>query len=495
MNKKKITRALGAAAMAASVGAALLVATPANAHTAPPITITIWTFGDVIQPGMVRAYKKIHPEVTLSLKKSDLDPSMTNLQASCSAYVQSNRLGNPPDIAAVEVSYSGYWRAYPRCFTDLRTLNTSNANANAKSEVPTSSNIAANLNATDIKNNYLPWRWEQGVGYNDSVIGIPTDVGGLEVAYRVDLFKKAGLPTNRDQVSKLWPTWDKFIETGKKYMTKISAADKKKGVGFIDNVGTIYAASMNQGTYKFYKNNGTDAGELVYKVRGKIPVYDPKTKKQKLDSKKKPMWTTGWTLNPNITKAWNYTIKANDAGIGTRIGQYTTDWNVGMTNGKFATILAPAWMMDYIKGQAPTTKGKWDIASLPGGGGNQGGTQLTIPAWSTPERKQAAWDFINWYLAPEQQLTVFKTYGLFPSTKSIYSDPALVNYKDPFFNNAPVGKIYLTGIQKLKPIFEGKLQRAIDQVIGAGLGRVAAKKNTSLQSQIQVLSDIDKAVK
>jgi cellobiose transport system substrate-binding protein len=90
---------------------------------------------------------------------------------------------------------------------------------------------------------------------------------------------------------------------------------------------------------------------------------------------------------------------------------------------------------------------------------------------------------------------VFKTYGLFPSTKSIYSDPALVNYKDPFFNNAPVGKIYLTGIQKLKPIFEGKLQRAIDQVIGAGLGRVAAKKNTSLQSQIQVLSDIDKAVK
>jgi ABC-type glycerol-3-phosphate transport system substrate-binding protein len=137
MNKKKITRALGAAAMAASVGAALLVATPANAHTAPPITITIWTFGDVIQPGMVRAYKKIHPEVTLSLKKSDLDPSMTNLQASCSAYVQSNRLGNPPDIAAVEVSYSGYWRAYPKCFTDLRTLNTSNANSNAKSEVST----------------------------------------------------------------------------------------------------------------------------------------------------------------------------------------------------------------------------------------------------------------------------------------------------------------------------------------------------------------------
>ena len=495
MNKKKITRAAAAAAMIATVGSGLLVATPARA-TATPVTLTIWTFGDVIEPALVRAYKVIHPEVTLSLKKADLDPSMTNLQASCSAYVQSHRLGNPPDIAAVEVSYSGYWRAYPQCFTDLRNMNTSSANAAAQSLVASSSNIAANLNATDIKPNYLPWRWEQGVGYNNEVIGIPTDVGGLEVAYRTDLFKKAGLPTDRAKVSALWPTWDKFIAVGKKYVSKLSAADKKKGFGFIDNVGTIYAASMNQGDYKFYKNNGTDSGQLVYKVKGKIPVYDAKTKKQKIDPKtKKPMWTTGWKLNDNITKAWDYTVKANDAGIGTRIGQYTSDWNVGMTKGTFATILAPAWMMDYIKGQAPTTKGKWDIASLPGGGGNQGGTQLTIPAWSTTERKQAAWDFINWYLAPQQQLTVFKTYGLFPSTKSIYSDPALVNYKDPFFNNAPVGKIYLTGIQKLKPIFEGKLQRAIDQAIGAGLGRVAAKKNTSLQSQIQVLADLDKITK
>lgn len=479
--------------MIATVGAGLLVAAPAKA-TAPAVTLTIWTFGDVIEPAMLRAYKVIHPEVTIALKKADLDPSMTNLTTSCSAYVQSHRIGSPPDIAAVEVSYSGYWRAYPQCFTDMRTLSTSSANANAQSLVASSSNIAAGLSANDIKNNYLAWRWAQGTGYNDSVIGIPTDVGGLEVAYRTDLFKKAGLPTDRAKVSALWPTWDKFIAVGKQYMTKVSKADKKKGVGFIDNVGTIYAASMNQGEYKYYENNGTDAGKLVYKVQGMAPVYDPKTKAQKIDPKtKKPMFKKGWVLNPNITKAWDYTIKADDAGIGTRIGQYTSDWNVGMTKGTFATILAPAWMMDYIKGQAPTTKGKWNIASLPGGGGNQGGTQLTIPKWSA--HTQEAWDFINWYLAPQQQLTVFKTYGLFPSTKSIYNDPALTGFKDPFFSNSPVGSIYLTGIQKLKPIFEGKLERAIDQAIGAGLGRVAAKKQTSLQSQVQVMIDLDKATK
>ena len=493
MSNKKFTRSLAGVAMIATVGAGLLVATPARA-TAPAVTINIWTFGDVIEPALLRAYKVIHPEVTIALKKADLDPSMTNLTTSCSAYVQSHHLGSPPDIAAVEVSYSGYWRAYPQCFTDMRTLSTSAANANAQSLVPSSSNIAAGLSATDIKNNYLAWRWAQGTGYNDSVIGIPTDVGGLEVAYRTDLFKKAGLPTDRAKVSALWPTWDKFIAVGKKYMAKVSKADKKKGVGFIDNVGTIYAASMNQGEYKYYNNNGTDAGQLVYKVQGNAPVYDPKTKAQKIDPKtKKPMFKKGWVLNPNITKAWDFTIKADNAGIGTRIGQYTSDWNVGMTKGTFATILAPAWMMDYIKGQAPTTTGKWNIASLPGGGGNQGGTQLTIPKWAA--HPQEAWDFINWYLAPQQQLTVFKTYGLFPSTKTIYNDAALTGFKDPFFSNAPVGSIYLTGIQKLKPIFEGKLERAIDQAIGAGLGRVAAKKQTSLQSQVQVMIDLDKATK
>ncbi len=409
--------------------------TPARA--ADPVTITIWTFGDVIEPALVKDYKALHPEVTLQIKKSDLDPlNGTNMVTACTA-------GNGPDIAAVEVSYSGYWRSYPRCFTDLRTIK----NSDGKS-------------AKDIAGDYLPWRWAQGVGYDDSVIGIPTDVGGLEVAYRTDLFKKAGLPTDRTKVSALWPTWDKFIATGKQYMKSVSAADKKSGVGFMDSAGTIYSAVLNQGTTKYYLNDGTDTGKLVY------------------------------ATNPQVKKAWDTTITALNAGIGTRISQFTADWNVGMTKGTFAAMLAPAWMMDYIKSQAPDTAGKWDIASMPGGGGNQGGTQLTIPA--SAKNKQAAWDFISWYLAPAQQLKVFKTYGLFPSTPSLYTDPALTGFSDPFFNNAPVGKIYSAGILKLKPIFEGKLNRAIDQAMGAGLGRVASKKQTAAQSWAQVLSDLKK---
>ena len=419
----------------------------APAKAAEPVTITIWTFGDVIQRNLVAEYKVLHPEVTLQIKKSDLDPlNGTNMVTACTAKTGA-------DIVAVEVSYSGYWRSYPKCFQDLRQMKTSGE---------PSAGIAAGQSAKDIEKNYLPWRWQQGVAFDGSVIGIPTDVGGLEVAYRVDLFKAAGLPTNRDAVSKLWPTWDKFIETGKQYVSKLSAADKKAKKGFIDNAGTIYSAIMNQGTAKYYSNDGTEKGKLIYDT------------------------------NPQVKLAWNTTIKAFNAGIDTRIGQYSSDWNIGMNKGTFATILAPAWMMDYIKAQAPDTSGKWDIANIPGGGGNQGGTQLSIPSYA--QNKQAAFDFITWYLAPEQQLKVFKTYGLFPSTSVLYKDSALLDYKDPFFNNAPVGRIYSEGVSKLKPIFEGKLQRAIDQAIGSGLARVAAKKQTSDKSWAQVLSELKKVV-
>lgn len=443
--KFKTKGAVAIAVIIAITTGALVV--PAKAAT--PVTITIWTFGDVIQRQLVAEYKQLHPEVSLEIKKSDLDPlNGTNMVTACSS-----RTG--ADIVAVEVSYSGYWRSYPKCFQDLRQMKTSG-------EPNATSPIAAGLTANDLEKDYLPWRWNQGVAYDDSVIGIPTDVGGLQVAYRTDLFKKAGLPTERVAVGKLWPTWDKFIATGQKYLKSLSKADIKAGKGFIDNSGTIYAAIMNQGTSKYYTNDGTDAGKLIY------------------------------STNPQVKKGWDTTVKALDAGIGTRIGQYTSDWNIGMNKGTFATILAPAWMMDYIKAQAPDTKGKWDIAALPVSGGNQGGTQLSIPSYA--KNKQAAYDFITWYLNPAQELKVFKTYGLFPATQSLYDDAAFIEYKDPFFNNAPVGKIYAEGILKLKPIFEGKLERAIDQAIGAGLGRIAAKKMTSAKSWETVLSDLKKVV-
>ena len=509
MKFKKLTAAIALTGLVIGAGVSSATAAATEEKVTITKTITIWTFGDVIEPNLILQYKKVHPDIQLEIKKSDLAAmNGTDMTAACTS-----KTG--PDLVAVEVQYSGKWRSYPKCFTDLKTMRTSSANttmttifkthkkgqdnyydldangdrikvANANYYIDSTGakvnvgSVKAGQSATTIKPNFIPWRWEQGVGHDGSVIGIPTDVGGMEVLYRTDLFVKAGLitkkqsdnGTGRDIVSKMWPTWDKFIATGKKYVSKLSAADKKKGVGFIDNVGGIFTAMLNQAKEKYYHDNGSDAGTIY--------GTNPKTKK------KEPIYS----YSPQIKAAWDNVIIADKAKIGTRTAQFSPDWPVGMNNGKFAVIMAPAWMMDYVKQQAPLTKGKWDVASLPGGGGNLGGTQLGITSYS--DAKQEAWDFLSWYLAPEQQLQVFRTYGLFPSTKSIYNDPSVKDYKDPFFNNAPVGKIYSTGILELKPIFEGELNPVIDKAFGDGLGRVSAGKKTSAASWKITMDELKK---
>jgi len=509
MKFKKFAAGIALAGLVLGAGVSSATAAPTEEKVEITKKVTIWTFGDVILPNLVLQYKKVHPDIQLEIKKSDLAAmNGTDMTAACTS-----RTG--PDIVAVEVQYSGKWRSYSRCFQDLKKMRTSSANAKMTTtfktkkkgtdnfyeldaqgnrikvdnsnfyidatgaRVPVGS-VKAGVSATTIKPNFLPWRWEQGVGHDGTVIGIPTDVGGMEVLYRTDLFVKAGLitaaqsknGTGRDIVSKMWPTWDKFIETGKKYVSKLSAADKKKGVGFIDNVGGIFTAMLNQAPEKYYKDNKTDAG-TIYGI-------NPKTKK------KEPIYS----FSPQIKKAWDNVIVADKARIGTRTAQFSPDWPVGMNNGKFAVIMAPAWMMDYVKQQAPLTKGKWDVASLPGGGGNLGGTQLGITSYS--DAKQEAWDFLAWYLAPEQQLQVFRSYGLFPSAKSIYNNSSVKDFKDPFFNNAPVGKIYAEGILKLKPIFEGEMNPVIDKAFGDGLARVSAGKKTSSASWKITMDELKK---
>lgn len=427
MNRKISIRS----AMAVLVVASLTLVGIQPAHAAKT-QVTIWSYGNVIEPWGEQEYERLNPNIDLKIKKNSMDAHHQSL-------ITAFKANTTPDIAAIEVSYSGFFRSYPKYFT--------------------------NLNGLVKESDYLDWRWDQGVGNDGKVIGIPTDVGGLQVAYRKDLFKAHGLPTDREAVGKLWPTWQAFIETGKKYVSKLSTTEKnsckvkKVCYGFIDNAGTMYPAILNQGTKKYYETNGT----LIY------------------------------NSNANVKTAFTTTATAMNSGISTRINQFTSDWNAGMMKGVFATVLAPAWMLDYIKQQAKSTSGKWDVADLPGGGGNLGGSQLSVPTAAKHPAEAKA--FIKWYLSPAIQLQIFKKYGLFPSASSLYDDKALTEYKDPFFSNAPIGKIYVTGARQLRPIFEGKNQRAIDNYFGQALAKVAVGKMTASAAWTDAINQISKNIR
>ncbi|MGI9585277.1 MAG: ABC transporter substrate-binding protein, partial [Acidimicrobiia bacterium] len=271
--------------------------------------LSLWTFGAMCLDTVIAEWAESNPGVSVEIKEAGYDEHHEALFAALAT-------GEVPDMGAVEVGYSSLFRSAPDQFVDLNTLG-----------------------AEDIKNDYLPWRWEAGVAADGRVIGIPTDTGGMAVAYRRDLFEAAGLPTDRDEVSALWPTWEDFIAVGEQF---VANSDTK----FIDSGGTVYDAVLRQGREMYY-TTPDEAGntELIYET------------------------------NPQNLKAWDVAMAAIDSGLSAAYSNFSPEWNAAMANGDYAVLMAPAWMMGYIQGQAPDTAGMWDIALMPEGGGNWGGTQ------------------------------------------------------------------------------------------------------------------------
>ena len=124
-------------------------------------------------------------------------------------------------------------------------------------------------------------------------------------------------------------------------------------------------------------------------------------------------------------------------------------------------------MIGYIKGKAGEAgAGKWNVTSLPGGaGGNWGGSYMGIPASS--QHKEEAAKLITWLTAPEQQAKVFAKVGNFPSTTQAITEVS--GATDPYFNGAPIGKIFSTSatsapVQILGPQ-DGVVKNAMTQAL------------------------------
>lgn len=400
--------------LAASVAAAPVVAQD-------PVTLDFTVFGDMGLDELVTQYQTEHPNIKINFQQAGYQEHHDQLLAGLAS-------GVVPDIAAIEVGFMSKFKAQPENFKNL-----------------------LEYGAADLEKDYLPWRWEQAVSADgSSVIGIPTDVGGMAMCYRTDLFEAAGLPTDPTEVAALWPDWDGFIKAGQQY---VAGSGGKK---FIDSAqGTIFNLAARQGDEEYYKTG------------------DPNT--------------TIYDTNPQVKTAFDLAVKGSEAGISANIQQFTDAWNASMSNGDFAALGCPAWMMGYIQGQAPDTTGKWEITSIPGAGGNWGGTHLTIPAGAA--HPQEAWDFIKWALSPENQLAVFKLHGNFPSVPALYSTADIQDFSNPFFSNAPVGKIYAASAEAVKPIFEGVYQREIDVAFQNGLRRVEDGKETGEQAWTSTLAE------
>ncbi|MEV6968380.1 extracellular solute-binding protein [Hamadaea sp. NPDC051192] len=388
------------------------------------VKLVVATFGEFGYKDLYAEYMKAHPDIEITERVTKAEDHHKNL----AAHLATGQ--GAADIEAIEEGWIGQFKATPDKFVNL-----------------------SDLGANDLKAQWPDWKWQTSVGKNGAQIGFGTDVGGLAMCYRTDLFAKAGLPTDREQVSALWKDWDGYITAGKKY-----AAAKLPNSAFMDGPTVMYRSVLGQFDQGLYDNQDNVIVET----------------------------------NPSVRAAFDKTVEAINAGLSAKIAAWSADWNAGFQKGRFATIACPSWMMAYIQEQAKDAAGKWDIAKIPGGGGNWGGSFLTLPKQGKHQKE--AYELAKWLTSPEQQAKVFRKAGNFPSTVTLYQDPVITDFKNPFFNNAPVGKIFSESITTMKAQYLGPKAGDINTAIQNGLTRVEQGKQTPDAAWKQALEEIKKIV-
>jgi cellobiose transport system substrate-binding protein len=197
------------------------------------------------------------------------------------------------------------------------------------------------------------------------------------------------------------------------------------------------------------------------------------------------------TSQPGVKTAWDTAMSVIDNKLSANLQAFSPDWNTGFKQGSFATIACPAWMLGYIQGQAPTTAGKWDIATIPGGGGNWGGSFLVLPKQG--KHPKEAYELAAWLTDPAQTLQIFEKVGNLPSQVDLFTNPQVLASTNKFFSGAPVGKIFIATAQQLKPQYLGTKNGPVRQAVEADITLVQQGKLTPDAAWQKAVKDAEKA--
>ena len=311
-------------------------------------------------------------------------------------------------------------------------------------------------NADQIKNTFYDWKWAEASSSDGRVVGLGTDAGPEAMCYRKDLFQKAGLPTDRTQLAAKWSDWNGFINVGKQYET---SSTKQANSKFLDSAASIFSAAVYQGDHAYDDDNG------------------------------KPIPQT----SDGVKSAWQYASTAAQQGLTAGLQQFSDQWNSAFANGAFATIACPAWMLGYISSQAGTeVSGKWDVAPLPGGAANWGGSWLGVPTASKHQKEAEA--LVEWLTAPAQQVKMFTSQQHFPSSKTAADDPQVQNATSDYFSGAPIGQIFGESAAKIHRTPIGPYDTQIQQAFTTALTNVETKGQSPAKAFQDAVKNAQQAI-
>ncbi|WP_427383396.1 extracellular solute-binding protein [Janibacter sp. G56] len=414
---------------AASVGLIALTAcggsgdgdSPAATTTGTePVTLTLATFNQFGYDELIKEYEKEHTNVTITHKKAATsNEARDNLNTRLAAG------SGLSDIEAVEVDWLAELMQYSSKFTDLSN--------------------------DDVAGRWLDWKAAAATDADGRLIGYGTDSGPEAICYRGDLFEKAGLPSDREEVATLLgDSWESYFEAGKTFSAK-------SDVPWFDSLGATYQGMINQIESTYEMEDGTVIA----------------------------------TDNPEVRKTFDAVVAAGiDDGLSAKLQQWSPDWTKSFTKDGFATMLCPGWMVGVIEGNAKGVKG-WDVANtFPGGGGNWGGSYLTVPTQSKHPAEARA--LAEWLTAPEQQVKAFVEVGAFPSQTEALESEDLAAVTSAFLNDAPTGEIFAERAKAVTVApFKGPKYFPINDAMQQALTRIEDGSMTPDKSWDRFVKDVE----
>ncbi|MCG7527685.1 extracellular solute-binding protein [Streptomyces sp. OfavH-34-F] len=392
------------------------------------ITLTVADFGQFgyKEAGLFEKYHELHPNITVK-----------------------------EDTTADEKVY------YPKL---LQQLNSGSGLADVqglevgriKELVDTKADQFADLSKVIDVNEFVSWKEKQATTPDGKVIGAGTDIGPMSLCYNTELFKKAGLPTDRKEVAaKISGGWEDYLKLGEEFKKKAP-----EGTYFMDSASAMFNAVVSSNAKQYYD----ESGKAIYK-----------------DS-------------PSVQQGWNLAAEAADKKLTQGLAQFSDPWKAALRKSTMATVVCPAWMAGQISVNAgDANKGKWDITTAPGStAANWGGSFLGVP--KSGKHVEEATKLVKWLTAPEQQAAVFKAIGSFPSNKGAYDLPDVKNATLPYFNDAPIGQIYADEAKSIPEAILGPKDAAIKDTISTQINNMEQRGTSPDAAWEAATKAIDKVI-
>ncbi|MEU8945445.1 MULTISPECIES: ABC transporter substrate-binding protein [unclassified Streptomyces] len=360
-------------------------------------TLTVGTFGvfGYKQAGLYDEYMKLHPNISIKenvTTRTDVywPKTLTRLQAG----------SGTDDIQAIEVG-------------------------NITEAVQTQAEKFVDLGKEVDKSQWLDWKLAQATTKDGKTIGLGTDIGPMAICYRKDLFKQAGLETDRTKLAAQWKgDWAKYVDLGKQYMKKAPSGTK-----FVDSASSVYNAALGGESQRYYDKDGNVI----------------------------------WDKSTGVKKSWDAAMTVATSDMSAKLKQFDPTWDQGFAKGSFATVACPAWMMGYIQEKSGDAgKGKWDVAAAPTAA-NWGGSFIGVPTAGKHQKEAIA--LAKWLTAPEQQAKVFAKQASFPSTPAAYDSLKPAAATTSYFSDAPITQIFADSAKTIPVQTFG----AKDQPIGTAI--------------------------